>query len=226
MFSLQNKIVWELVSLLFLIAIPAVADISVYSACQAPTPNPLDGCPKNTLVVSSTPGDCSADFSTIQGAIDSLDNTTSYTILIKPGNYIEQVNVTRSGPLTLLGQTQNPTQQANNTVTIYWASADVSGRYTDNAYTSVLTVAPTLNASLTGSGNTGFPVPADTPFGCADFRVYNVDIRNVYADLGVGPSLAVSISRANAGFYYSGIYSYQDTVSWRLLPKKQALTEN
>jgi len=212
MFPPQNKSVWKLASMLLAVAIPAVADISEYSACQAPTPNPRDGCPANTLVVSSIPGDNSANFSTIQGAIDSLDNTTSYTILIKPGNYTEQLNVTRSGPLTLLGQTRNPTEQANNTVTIYWASADVSGRYTDNAYTSALTVAPTLNASLTGSGNTGFPVPADTPFGCTDFRVYNIDIRNVYADLGVGPSLAISISRANAGFYYSGIYSYQDTV--------------
>jgi pectinesterase len=74
-------------------------------------------------------------------------------------------------------------------------------------------VAPNLNASLTGSGNTGFPVPPDTPFGNIDFRVYNIDFRNVYAELGVGPSLAVSVSRANAGFYFSGFYSYQDTVN-------------
>lgn len=200
------------------VLVGVMADTSKYSRCQAPTADPLDGCPPNTLLVSSTGR--GADFDTIQGAIDSMDKTTNYTILVLPGNYIEQLNVTRSAPLTILGQTESPNRQADNAVTVYWASANSNGRYTDNAYTSVLTVAPNLNASLTGSGPTGFPVPADTPFGCVDFRVYNIDFRNVYADEGVGPSLAVSISRANAGFYYSGIYSYQDTVSEERLSKE------
>lgn len=130
-----------------------------------------------------------------------------------PGDYIEQLNVTRSGPLTILGQTNTANEQSDNTVTVYWASANANSRYTDNAFTSVLTVAPNLNASLTGSGPTGFPVPDDTPFGCTDFRVYNIDFRNVYSESSAGPSLAVSVSRANAGFYFSGFYSYQDTVS-------------
>ena len=212
MLLLQKHFNWSLTTLLlFSRIIYVVADTSVYSRCQNPTANPRNGCPSNTLLVSNT--DKSADFDTIQGAIDSLDNATNYTILVLPGYYIEQLNITRSAPLTILGQTRSPAEQADNAVTVFWASADQDGRYTDNAYTSVLTVAPTLNASLTGSGNTGFPVPADTPFGCTDFRVYNIDFRNVYADEGVGPSLAISISRANAGFYYSGIYSYQDTVS-------------
>jgi hypothetical protein len=91
-------------------------------------------------------------------------------------------------------------------------SANNNGRFTDNVYTSVLTIAPTLNASLTGSGPTGFPVPASTPFGSSDFRAYNIDFRNDYADFGDGPSHALSVSRANAGFYSCGFYSYQDTV--------------
>jgi pectinesterase len=157
--------------------------------------------------------DCAADFTTIQGAISSLpDNNTNYTILVMPGMYIEQLNVTRSAPLTILGQTPTPNEQGDNTVTVYWASANSNGRFTDNAFTSVLTVAPNLAASLTGSGNTGYPVPAHTPFGCIDFRVYNIDFRNVATEISAGPSLAVSISRANAGFYFSGFYSYQDTV--------------
>lgn len=51
----------------------------------------------------------------------------------------------------------------------------------DNAFTSTLTIAPTLNASLTGAGPTGFDVPADTPFGCTDFRTYNLDLINDFA---------------------------------------------
>jgi len=209
----QNNQRWAIISAILLaISRPTIADTSIYSKCQAPTSNPLTWCPPNTLWVSQT--DCAADFNTIQGAISSLpDNNTNYTILVMPGMYIEQLNVTRSAPLTILGQTTTPNEQGNNTVTVYWASANSNGRFTDNAFTSVLTVAPNLAASLTGSGNTGYPVPADTPFGCIDFRVYNIDFRNVATEISAGPSLAVSISRANAGFYFSGFYSYQDTVS-------------
>lgn len=82
----------------------------------------------------------------------------------------------------------------------------------DNVYSSVMIVAPTLNASITGSGPTGFAVPDDTPFGNRDFRVYNVDFRNTWAEYSDGPAHAISFSRANGGFYYCGFYSYQDTV--------------
>lgn len=201
-----------LVQVLTILTSLAAADTLKYSKCQYPTSDPRQDCNEKTLLVATT--DCDADFNTIQGAINSLPNDNSpQTILVMPGNYIEQLNITRSGPVTIIGQTALPHNQENNTVTVYWAAANANGRYTDNAFTSVLTVAPNLNASLTGSGNTGFPVPADTPFGCTDFRVYNIDFRNMWAELGAGPSLAVSVSRANAGFYYSGFYSYQDTVS-------------
>ena len=138
-------------------------ETSRYSACQAPTSNPLDGCPANTILVSQS--DCAASFNTIQSAISSIpDNTTPYNILVLPGNYVEQLNVTRSGPLTILGQTSTPNEQSDNTVTVYWAAANSNSRYTDNAFTSVLTVAPNLNSSLTGSGPTGFPVPSDSMY--------------------------------------------------------------
>ncbi|CAG8949036.1 hypothetical protein HYFRA_00002164 [Hymenoscyphus fraxineus] len=187
------------------------ADTSTFSKCQSPTLDPLTDCPSNTILVSAT--DSNANFTSIQSAILSLDETTPSTILILPGIYNEQLNVTRSGPLTLLGQIKNTNQQSENTVTISWASANQNnGIFTDNAFTSVLTVAPTLEASLTGAGPTGYAVPENTPFGNIDFKVYNIDFRNVFSEKSDGPSLAVSVSRANAGFYYSGFYSYQDTV--------------
>jgi hypothetical protein len=101
---------------------------------------------------------------------------------------------------------------------VSFSSANVNASYTDNAFTSVLTVAPTLEASLTGSGPTGYPVPNGTVYGNVDFRVYNIDFVNAFAERSVGPSLAVSISRANAGFYQAGFYSYQDTVCSSLPP--------
>ncbi|EMD69699.1 carbohydrate esterase family 8 protein [Bipolaris sorokiniana ND90Pr] len=186
-------------------AIPAVNR----KACQYPTQKPLDGCPKNTLLVG--PG---SNFSTIQSAVLSLPNDKNpYNILILPGNYTEQVNITRPGPVYLLGQTAHPETRTKNTVNILWHNATGAGLSTlDNAYTSVLTVAPTFNASLTGTGPTGFPVPPNTPFGNTDFRAYNLNFTNDYLPYSAGPSLAISVSYANTGFYYCAFHSYQDTL--------------
>ncbi|CAG8025864.1 unnamed protein product [Penicillium olsonii] len=170
-------------------------------------------CPPGTIIVSAS--DKRAHFPTIQGAIDSLPaDTSSQTILILAGNYTEQLNVTRSGPVTLLGQTSASKDATRNRVRIIWAAAnkDNTGQSVDNVFSSVLVVAPTLESSLTGSGTTGYAVPADTPFGNTDFRAYNIDFDNIWAEYSDGPAHALSFSRANGGFYYCGFYSYQDTV--------------
>lgn len=178
--------------------------------CQKPTKDPPQGCPLNTLLVGPN-----EEFTTIQSAVLSIpNNTTPFYILIQPGNYTEQVNVTRQGSLTLLGVTSSPNTNVDNTVTIIWHNAtgtSTTGSY-DNAYTSTLTVAPNFNASATGSGPDGNPIPPGTPFGNINFRVYNLDIENDYLPYSAGPSLAISISYANAGFYFCSVRSYQDTV--------------
>lgn len=169
-------------------------------------------CPPNTIIVGNG---TKAHFPTLQSAISSLPDTNERaTILLQPGIYTEQVNVTRSGPITILGQTSSPRDASRNSVTLTWAAAnkDSTGQAVDNVFSSVLVVAPTLNSSLTGSGTTGFDVPDDTPFGNMDFRVYNVDFTNTWAEFSDGPAHAISFSRANGGFYYCGFYSYQDTV--------------
>ncbi|OJD39868.1 carbohydrate esterase family 8 protein [Diplodia corticola] len=205
----------KLCTLLLLSALPGSYAYS-RADCQAPTANPLDGCSPGTLLVSAngTTTTSNTTFSSIQSAILSLGNTTTpATILVLPGTYTEQVNITRPGPVTLLGQTASPNNATSNGVTVLWRQATGNAVNSfDNAYTSVLTVAPTLESSLTGSGPTGHAVPADTPFGNADFRAYNVDFVNDYAPYSAGPSLAISVSYANAGFYYCGFYSYQDTI--------------
>lgn len=174
-------------------------------ACQSPSRNPLDGCPHGTLLVGP-----SAHYTTIQSAAASLPNDTSAaTILIFPGNYTEQINVTRAGPTYLLGQTRNIKDQSANTVNVIWAAVAGTG---DNAYTSTLTVAPNLNAALTESGPTGFVVPPNTPFGTTDFRAYNLNFINDFAPYSDGPSFALSMGYSNTGFYYCGFFSYQDTV--------------
>ncbi|KAL1390874.1 pectin methylesterase [Phyllosticta capitalensis] len=182
--------------------------------CQSPTSEPLDGCPPGTLLVSQNATNSSASFATIQSAILSLpSDNSSATILILPGTYVEQLNVTRPGPLTLLGQTASPNNSSSNTVTVLWHEATGNDVNTfDNAYTSVLTIAPTLESSLTGSGPTGYAVPANTSFGTSDFRAYNLDFTNDYLPYSAGPSLALGVSYANAGFYHARFSSYQDTI--------------
>ena len=189
-----------------------VSLVTAYSRkeCQAPTHNPLKGCPKNTLLVGPN-----EKYTSVQDAVLCLPhNDVAYTILILPGDYTEQVNVTRHGPLTLLGQTKHPNHASKNKVNIIWHNATgtpETGDY-DNAYTSTLTIAPTLNSSLTGAGPTGNTVPPDTPFGNKNFRTYNLNFVNDYLPYSAGPSLALSMSYANAGFYYTQFLSYQDTV--------------
>lgn len=215
-------------SVLSLAAAVRTSPSQTYAACQQKTQDPLSGCPDKTLYVSLN--DTSASFQSIQAAIASIpNNTDAYTILIAPGIYTEQLNVTRQGPLTLLGQSDvpargeaysdvfgsNATDKAHaNDVQIYWNSANFNKTFTDNVYTGVLTVGPTLNATLTGSGPTGFAVPDDTPFGCSDFSAYNIDFRNEQYPYSNGPAHAIAVARANAGFYSCGFYSWQDTVSW------------
>ncbi|KAF4550892.1 Pectinesterase-like protein 1 [Elsinoe fawcettii] len=197
-----------LATCLLFLATPATAFSR--RACQAPTRDPLSGCPRGTILVGP-----SSKFTTVQSAILSLpNNTVPYTILITPGNYTEQLNITRPGPVTLLGQTRFPNDATKNVVNIIWSNATgtaTTGTY-DNLYTSTLTIAPTLNSSATGAGPQGNPVPAGTPFGNKDFRSYNINFLNVYRPYSAGPALALSVSYANAGFYYCGFYSYQDTV--------------
>jgi hypothetical protein len=55
--------------------------------CQYPTKNPLEGCPRGTILVGS-----GQQHSTVQSAVLSLGNTTFPAfILIEAGNYTEQV---------------------------------------------------------------------------------------------------------------------------------------
>ncbi|KAF4999678.1 hypothetical protein FDECE_11432 [Fusarium decemcellulare] len=196
--------------------------VDTYKKCQRQTHRPTEGCPRGTLYVAKD--DSRAHFDSVQDAINSLGNTTTPGyILIAPGNYTEQLNVTRRGPLHLIGMSNKPWKHelyadidvnttAQNDVQIWWNSANHNVSFPDNVYTGVLTVGPNLNATLTGSGPTGFPVPADTPFGCIDFRAYNIDFRNEFVPYSYGPAHALGVSRANAGFYSCGFYSYQDTV--------------
>ncbi|KXJ93965.1 pectin lyase fold/virulence factor [Microdochium bolleyi] len=217
--------------------LPVSRPAQSYALCQKKTQPPLLGCPPHTIYVSQA-SHPDAKFSSIQAAIASLPNNDKpHVILIAPGTYTEQLNVTRPGPLTLLGTSDRPWRAETlagsaggrgagvddafdygaplpaNDVQVYFNSANVGNNLLlDNVFTGVLTIGPTLNATFTGAGPNGWPVDPATPFGSADFRAYNIDFRNEFSDRSVGPAHALGVSRANAGFYSCGFYSYQDTI--------------
>ncbi|GAO13077.1 hypothetical protein UVI_02024390 [Ustilaginoidea virens] len=174
----------------------ASAGPAAYVLCQQPTSDPLEGCPRGTILVRPS--------ESVQSAIAALPRDASpQVILILPGHYTEQLDVKRPGPTALLGQTAHPTNRKRNRVRIAWAAAVVKGGHADAASTAVLTVAPVLGARRAA--------PADDFYGCKRFSAYNIDFSNDYAHSAVGPSLVVSLTYANAGFYWCGIYGYQDT---------------
>ncbi|EJU04530.1 carbohydrate esterase family 8 protein [Dacryopinax primogenitus] len=205
---------------LLLLVLAAVATSSgswnKYDACQRVKPpghRQTDGCPEGTIYVSQNDG--AAAFTNVQSAVESFPDDLSHSIiLIAPGMYKGLVNVTRKGPVTLLGQYVLPTI---NLVTI-WDDQFVTEPppAQDDAQTAVLIVAPTFNASLIGMGTVGFPLQPE--FGNADFKAYHIDFRNLAVRHIIQQRRVLTycssihdISYANASFYGCNFASYQDT---------------
>ncbi|KAF8895115.1 pectin lyase fold/virulence factor [Infundibulicybe gibba] len=190
-----------------------------FTACQTQKPSnvsPLTGCPAGTIFVSQNTGDPHAKFHSVQDAVLSLPKTGDAIILIAAGQYHETVNITRTGPLTLLGQLPassatpvrsfaNPS--APNLVQI-WDNKFVAAGM-DDAQSAVLLVAPSFNGSLIGAGPTGAPL--QPLFGNQDFKAYNIDFQNRAANFAISQALVTDISYANASFYGCSFASFQDT---------------
>ncbi|CAO3695488.1 unnamed protein product [Umbelopsis ramanniana] len=184
-----------------------------YQTCQAIKPihgNPLEGCPAGTVYVSAT--DKKAKFQSVQAAIDHVAREKQATILIGSGVYHEVINITSPGSLTLLGQTSQPGNWSANLVTIWNSSAiPMLPVGADDADTVTFTVAPNRAAALIGAGFYGAPIVNDT-WGSPDFKAYNLNVENRYANYSAGQALALGVSYANASFYGCAFRSYQDTI--------------
>ncbi|KAF8143835.1 carbohydrate esterase family 8 protein [Mycena galopus ATCC 62051] len=192
-----------------------------FIACQRQKPasvSPLTGCPSGTIFVSQN-ASAHAQFNTIQAAIESLPPTGRATILIAEGTYQETLNVSRTAPLTLLGQLPstsvaqagkpfaNATSPNLNLVQVFNTNFVMTGE--DDATSAVLTVAPNLAGSLIGAGTDGAPLQPH--FGNTDFKVYNIDFQNRAANFAISQALVTDISYSNASFYGCALASYQDT---------------
>ncbi|GHJ83824.1 hypothetical protein NliqN6_0226 [Naganishia liquefaciens] len=193
---------------------------TTYADCQRPKPQgqQLSSCPNGTVYVSQT--DPQSSFGSIHDAVLSLpDDDSQQWILVGEGNYHEVVNVTRRGPLTIMGMTEDPQDYKKNLVKLWYSSFINQTTQTssqDNADAVVLTVSPNRAASLIGVGPAGAPLQPE--FGNVDFRLYNVDVANRATVNGkefpgqTGPSAALLVAYANASTYGSTFASYQDTL--------------
>ncbi|KAF9236453.1 carbohydrate esterase family 8 protein [Melanogaster broomeanus] len=191
-------------SLILFLVIRAQALSPTYKACQlqkSDGDSPLAGCPEGTLYVSMT--DSAAHYTSIQSAISSLPEAGNATILIGEGEYLETVNVTRSGPLTLLGQLSPETAfdetgnaSTRNLVHIWNNKCVTKDASAEETLTAILTVA-----------YAGGP----TFFGNTDFKAYSINFQNRAANYSISQALVTYISCANASFYGCTFSSYQDT---------------
>ncbi|KAF7422329.1 hypothetical protein PC9H_010485 [Pleurotus ostreatus] len=157
-----------------------------------------------------------AQFHSIQDAIQALPDSGSFVILVGAGEYHETINITRRGPLTLVGQiaaeaslpsTRTANISESNLVQIWDNKFVVPGM--DDADSAVLSVAPSRDAALIGAGPTGAPLQPLS--GNADFKAYNIDFQNRAANFSISQALVTDISYANASFYGCSFASYQDT---------------
>ncbi|KAF8575821.1 carbohydrate esterase family 8 protein [Ramaria rubella] len=128
------------------------------------------------------------EFGTISAAVNSLpaDNSTR-SIFIYPGTYLEQVNITRAGPLTIYGYTTDTRSFEHNVVTLSHASS----------------LATAGSDDLTGT----LRIHKD------DFSMYNVDVRNTFGSSPTnGQAIAISAYGNRMGLYASRFFSFQDTL--------------
>ncbi|KAJ7359714.1 pectin lyase fold/virulence factor, partial [Mycena albidolilacea] len=127
----------------------------------------------------------SGEFATLTAALKSLPNdSSSRSIFIFPGTYAEQIDITRSGPLTIYGYTTDTTT------------------YTGNQ--AILTAG--VPASTAGSDDASGTLRIHKN----DFKMYNVHVKNTF---GQG-SQAIAISQygSRVGLYACGFFGYQDTL--------------
>ncbi|KAK1233368.1 hypothetical protein PQX77_003477 [Marasmius sp. AFHP31] len=127
----------------------------------------------------------SGEFKTIQSAVNSLPNdSSSRFIFLYPGTYTEQVYITRSGPLTIYGYTNDTNSYTGNQANIAFG----------------------LGVDVAGSGDASGTLRVHKD----NFKMYNVNVRNTRGK-GI-QAIALSQYGNRAGFYGCGFYGYQDTM--------------
>ncbi|KAJ7487883.1 pectinesterase [Mycena latifolia] len=145
--------------------------------------------PPQAAVIVRGAGAQTGEFSTIQAAVSSLPSDSSaQVIFIYPGTYIEQVHLTRTGNLTMMGYTHDTQSYTANSVCIAF----------------------NLSQGQVGGGDVSATLRIDKN----NFSLYNIDVVNTFGPHTAtgAQALAVAGYGSNLGFYAVGFYGYQDTL--------------
>ena len=143
------------------------------------------------------------EFATISAAISSLPNDkTNQSIFIFPGTYTEQVDITRTGALTVNHSTFSAGMIDLTSYCQIYGYTNNTSSYIANQ----VTLQAGVPASTAGSDDASGTLRIHTD----NFRMYNVNVKNTF---GIG-SQAIAISQYGnrVGLYACGFYGYQDTL--------------
>ncbi|KAJ7228125.1 carbohydrate esterase family 8 protein [Mycena haematopus] len=144
--------------------------------------------PRGAVIVK--PGtNIAGEFSNLGDAVNALPaDNTAQVVFVYPGTYVGQVNVSRAGPVTIMGYTRNALDFSQNTVTLVHNASLATGAGSDD-----------LTGTLRILSN--------------NVSLYNLDIKN---DFGVaatnGQAIALSNQGDQVGVYACKLLSYQDTL--------------
>ncbi|KAJ6485231.1 pectin lyase fold/virulence factor [Mycena vulgaris] len=162
-----------------LLVLASAVSSSVERRCTEPPPGAVIVKPDTKVA---------GEFSDLGAAVNSLPaDNTSQVVFVYPGLYVGQVNVSRAGPVKIMGYTKNSFDFQSNTVTLVHNSSLATAGSDD------------LTGTLRILSN--------------NVSLYNLNIRN---DFGVavsnGQAIALSNQGDQVGVYACGLYSYQDTL--------------
>uniref|UniRef100_A0A0W0G3W3 pectinesterase n=1 Tax=Moniliophthora roreri TaxID=221103 RepID=A0A0W0G3W3_MONRR len=107
--------------------------------------------PSGALVVRAGTS-TSGEYKTVQAAVNALpSDSSSRSIFIYPGTYTEQVYITRPGPLTIYGYTDDTSSYSSNQVTIQFNKGRDVAASNDETGTlpSTATVSDSMHADFT-----------------------------------------------------------------------------
>ncbi len=150
----------------------------------------------STLALTATAKDLtiatdgSGDFKTLQPAIDSIpaDNTSPVRILIKPGTYVEYLNITKGKNfITLIGQGQ---KSEDTILAFHYKSSD---------------------QKPDGSGNVGTTGSSSTTVNANDFTAQNITFSNTAGDKK-GQAVALKTNGDRLIFDNCRFLGFQDTL--------------
>ncbi|KAJ6585567.1 carbohydrate esterase family 8 protein [Mycena capillaripes] len=144
--------------------------------------------PPGAVIVKPTTK-VAGEFSDLGEAVNSLPaDNTSQVVFVYPGTYVGQVNISRAGPVTIMGYTKNSFDFSHNTVTLIHNASLATGAGSDD-----------LTGTLRVLSN--------------NVSLYNLDIRNNFGvAFSNGQAIALSNQGDQIGVYACRLYSYQDTL--------------